>query len=234
MDNFTIKLKVEQRLNKLSSSDYDNIEAWKIVEAFNKGTSDWCRRQLHGNNATRTGDEQTTGRIDDLQVLLKTIPFPVEKKPNYYLSDPLPTDYFGWKRISVDATAECCEDPTPMVIYLVQEGNIDIILKDHDKKPSFDWGESITTIEDNRVKIYTNDEFEISSAKLTYYKQPRRIEMNGISNPYTGQVSTVEVTSEFKDDIVELLIDECVKIISGDTEGITSHQIAGNSVESNN
>ena len=37
MNNATIQLKIKQRLNKLDSSDYDNIEAWQLIEAFNKG-----------------------------------------------------------------------------------------------------------------------------------------------------------------------------------------------------
>ena len=86
----------------------------------------------------------------------------------------------------------------------------------------------------NTVKIWTNDEFDVSDAILTYYKQPRRIQMQGVSDPYTGNVSAIEVISEFKDDIVEVLIDEAVKIISGDLEYITSIQIADKSVESNN
>ena len=69
MDNLTIIIKTEERLNKLSSNDYDNIEKWKIIESFNKGMSDWCRRQLHGTNSHQTGDEQSKRRIDDLQVL---------------------------------------------------------------------------------------------------------------------------------------------------------------------
>ena len=41
MNNGTILLKVQQRLNKLASSDYDNTEPWQIIEAFNKGTVSW-------------------------------------------------------------------------------------------------------------------------------------------------------------------------------------------------
>ena len=37
MENQAILLKVKQRLNKLASDDYDNIETWQILEAFNKG-----------------------------------------------------------------------------------------------------------------------------------------------------------------------------------------------------
>ena len=73
MLNQAILIKVKQRLNKLSSNDYDNIESWQIIEAFNKGQVDWCRRNLHGVNTKQEGDEQSTRRIDDLQVLLSTV-----------------------------------------------------------------------------------------------------------------------------------------------------------------
>ena len=60
-----------QRLNKLASNDYDNIECWQIIEAFNKAQIEWCRRQLHGNNMYKEGDEMhLRRRIDDLQLLL--------------------------------------------------------------------------------------------------------------------------------------------------------------------
>ena len=65
MLNETIVYKVTQRLNKIASMDYDNIEKWQIVEAFNKAQVDWCRRQIHGMNQFKEGDEQSTRRIDD-------------------------------------------------------------------------------------------------------------------------------------------------------------------------
>ncbi len=49
MNNATIQLKIQQRLNKLASNDFDNIECWQIVEAFNKGQVSWCRRQASRN-----------------------------------------------------------------------------------------------------------------------------------------------------------------------------------------
>ena len=234
MDNLTIELKLNERLNKLDSNDYDNIHQWKIVEAFNKGTVDWCRRQLHGTNSHQTGDEQSKRRIDDLQVLLKDASLEPKKKELHYASTVWPEDYFEYKRVSITGATECCSSNKGWVLTLVEEANIDVILNDFNKKPNFAWRHTVLTLMGNIVKIWTNDEFEVSKAILTYYKQPRRIEILGVSNPYTGDVSSVEVISEFKDDIVELLIDEAVKIISGDIEYLSSIQIADKSVESNN
>jgi hypothetical protein len=121
-----------------------------------------------------------------------------------------------------------------MVIYLAEEANVDLLLRDQYKKPSYEWGETFCTLENNKMRIYTNDEFEIPKAKLTYYRQPRRIQILGCVDPYTNEVSTVEVQCEFKDDLVELFIDEAAKIIAGDIESVNQVSIQDNSVENNN
>lgn len=235
MVNSTIILKIKQRVNKLDSQDYDNVQTWQIVEAFNKGVVAWCRRNLHGLNVTQTGDEQSKRRIDDLQILLKDEKIILHKKDGYFESDVLPDDYFEWKRISAKATTDCCSDPRSMVITLAEEANVDEINRDYSKRPSFEWGETYCTLKNNRILIHTNNEFELSKAILTYYRQPRRIEIPNISNPYDGGVvSAVNVESEFKDDLVELFIDEAAKIITGDIESLNQQQIATQQVESNN
>jgi hypothetical protein len=235
MNNGTIILKVKQRLNKLDSSDYDNIDVWQIVEAFNKAQVVWCRRNLHGLNVKQTGDEQSKRRIDDLQRLLTEDVITLTKKSGYYVStNDLPADYFEWKRISANVTSDCCDEPRRMVIYLAEEANVDELLRDKNKQPSFDWAETFCTLKENKVRIYTNDEFDVPSATLSYYRQPIRIEVAGKSDPYTLSVSTVDVECEFKDDIVELFIDEAVKILAGDIESINQQQIASGQVEGNN
>ena len=58
MDVNTTILKIKQRLNKLDSSDYDNIQCWQIREAVNKAQLEWIRRQIHGVNLVKEGDIQ--------------------------------------------------------------------------------------------------------------------------------------------------------------------------------
>lgn len=234
MNNGIIQLKIKQRLNKLDSHDYDNIEGWAIIEAFNKGQVNWCRRQLHGLNVKQTGDEQSKARIDDLQILLKTEKLSFTKQDRYVESPRLPEDYFEWKRISAYATKDCCSNKHPMVIYLAEEGNVDELLRDKNKQPSYDWGETFCTMQGNRIRIYTNNELDIDEARLVYYRQPKGIKIAGIMDPYSQEVSLVDVTCEFKDDIVELLVDEAAKIIAGDIESFNEQDIASGQVEGNN
>jgi hypothetical protein len=234
MLNSAILIKVKQRLNKLSSNDYDNIEPWAIIEAFNKGQVDWCRRNLHGTNVDKEGDEQSTRRIDDLQVLLGSVLLNMNNKQTYYESTNFPSNYLQWKRISTKAKSDCCPDPKSMIVYLGEIANVDILLRDKNKNPNFQWSETFATISNNQIQVYTNQEFDIVQTYLHFYRQPRHIEIAGVVDPYTGLVAPVDVTSEFKDDLIELFIDEAVKIIAGDIESMTQYQRMSQSVENNN
>lgn len=216
MLNSAIVIKVKERLNKLDSQDYDNIECWQIVEAFNKAQVEWPRRQLHGINMVKEGDEQSTRRKDDLQVLLETYDLTVQSK-DVFVEAQLPEDYLQWKRVDILACNDCCSDRR-MTVYLAEEANVNQLLRDEHKKPSFEWSETFATLKGNNVNVYTNGDFSIDSASLVYYRQPTQIQILNCVNPYTGQESTQEVISEFKDDIVELIIDEAVSIIAGDIE----------------
>jgi hypothetical protein len=232
MTNNVITIKMQQRLNKLASQDYDNIECWQVVETFNKAQVEWSRRQLHGINMVKEGDEQSTRRKDDLQVLLNTFDLTVVDK-SYYYRAALPVDYLQWKRVDVYANKDCC-DKRRMTVYLAEEGNLNQLLRDDLKRPSFDWAETFATLINNTVHIYTNEEFDVASADLVYYRQPRRIQIQGCVDPYTGQASAVNVDSEFKDDIIELIIDEAVSILAGDIESGNQYSRGTNGAERNN
>jgi hypothetical protein len=234
MNNTTLQLKIKQRLNKLASNDYDNIECWQIVEAFNKAQIQWVRRQIIGLNVEKQGDEQTTRKIDDLQNLLREIPFPVTTRNLYVESIALPTDYLQFKRISADAKKDCCNDPADLaVIFIAEEQNVPILLQDTLKRPSFEWGETFCTIVGDRIRIYTNNEFDIHNPHLMYYREPVKIQLAGCVDPYTLTTSATDVICEFQDNITEILIDDAVKILAGDIESMNQYTIANNSSESN-
>ena len=235
MDNLTLKVKLQQRLNKLSSNDYDNIETWQVSEAFNKAQVEWVRRQLHGNNIFKEGDEFSKRRIDDLQVLLRELPLAGTQTDTYFETTNFPiNDYMEFKRVSTDAKSECCPDPRSMTVYLAEEANVNLILRDPLKKPDFDWGETFCTLIGNAIRIYTNKDFTLVNPVLTYYKRPTYIQFDGVLNPYTGQVSTANVESDFKDDIVELILDEAAAVIAGDIANYNEMQVAQQAAERSN
>lgn len=237
MNNQTLLIKLKQRLNKLASNDYDNIECWQFVEAFNKGQVAWCRRNLHGENPNREGDEQSTSRIDDLQKLLVTsqgFTMTDEGLYSYSALAEWPTDYLRYKRVLLNAVNDCCEEPKRMTVYLVEEGNVDVFLDDSNIRPDFMWGETFATIAGNKLNVYHNKKFTVDLCKLMYYRQPRKIQISGCMDPYTNTRPTANIECEFTDDLTELLIDEAAGILAGDIENFNQVQRLNNNVDKNN
>lgn len=231
MTNALLQIKIKQRLNKLASLDYDNIECWQIQEAFNKAQMEWVRRQVYGINARREGTEQSTGLIDDLRILLKSDPLQHTNKKTY-AEATLPADYLYYVRTDVHAKNDCCPERR-MTVYEVEEANMGVLLGSDTKGPSWEWAETLSTLVGDKLRVYTNAEFDITSVNLVYYRKPVYVQFNGCVDPSTGNVSSRDIPCEFKDDIAEILVDEAASILAGDIESMTQYQRQTQEVQNN-
>jgi hypothetical protein len=235
MENSTLLIKLKQRLNKLDSNDYDNIECWQFIEAFNKAQIEWCRRNLHGGNMYKEGDELSKKRIDDLQPLLRELSLTGTVTNTYFESNNFPVDtYLEFKTITASATDDCCPEPRTMTVYLAEEANVSLLLRDPLKNPDFGWGETFCTMLNNTIRIYRNSNFNIVLPVLTYYQKPVYIQVEGCVDPYTGNTSLTNVNCQFKDDLVEVMLDDTAAIIAGDIENIYQQQRGTQAAERNN
>lgn len=232
MNNDLLQIKIKQRLNKLASFDYDNIECWQIQEAVNKAQFEWVRRQIYGINTRQQGSEESTGIVDDLQILIKDQSLPSIDKKYFYQSD-LPQDYLYFIRVDAFATSDCCTEKRRMTIYQTEEANMGILLTSDSKGPSFEWGETLATLVGDTVRVYTNDEFDITDVKLTYYRKPREILFQGCINPKTGTAVATNQECELKDDVAEIIADQTAMILAGDIESVTQYQREQQSVQGN-
>lgn len=217
MDNNLLRIKFNERLNKIASFDYDNIECWQIAEAFNKSQLEWIRRQIHVSASHPDSDESSKMQIDDVQPILLTANITASRKDLFYETELIPADYLYFKRVTIKGEKDCCP-PRSITVYLDEAADVDNLLSDDFKKPSWEWGETFCTMQSNKIRIYTNNEFDIVSPTLTYYRKPRLVEFVGCINPTTGLPAVADITSEFKDDVVELMIDGAVSLIAGDIE----------------
>ena len=117
---------------------------------------------------------------------------------------------------------------------MAEEGNLRELLRDKSKQPNFEWGETFATLKGGNVNVYTNGEFDIQKADLIYYRQPIKIQILNCVDPYTNVATTTEVECEFKDDIIELIIDEAVSILAGDIESTNQFSRGTQGAERNN
>lgn len=218
MNNNLLLIKIKQRLNKLASLDFDNIEPWMVGEAFNKTQNEWSRRKRHGMNQFREGDEGSKQAIDDLQILLTQTILKGVSKPKYFETLSLPENYIAFKRVSVEASSPCCAETKQMVVYLSEEANIDQVLRDEHKKPSFAWAETICTLINKKIRVYTGADFSIQEVQLTYYRLPRQVKFAGQMDPASGQTLLVDSECEFNDEVTDILIDLTASTLAGDIE----------------
>ena len=225
ISSLDIALKIRQRLNKADTQDDENLPIYVIVEAYNKGQLNIVNKLSSKNNTYKTGVESTIFRIDDLQCLinseLKTLS--TVKKSDHYLTELLPDDYLRYIRTFCICKVPNCNSKE-IFIYLQEESNLNTLLNNDLINPSFEWGETIATITENKLKVFTQNKFEINKVYLTYLRKPRAIDITGYIKK-DGSLST-NIDPELPDDLVEMSIDEACRILSGDMQNQFSNQIA--------
>lgn len=217
----TAILKLRLRLNKLHSSDYDNIPDWTAVEAINKSALENTRNVIHGNNRQQEGDEETTFRIDDIQFLLKPGKLTGVNKPDFFEAN-LPVDYLWYKRILPKASKEECKNQN-VYSRLVEEANVPVLINDWSNEPSWEWRETFHTILNDKIRVYTKGNFFVDFLDSVYYRKPKKMDIAGYTHE-NGVQSTNE-DLEFKDDLAEIIIDYAASIIAGDIESPNQTQI---------
>jgi hypothetical protein len=162
--------------------------------------------------------------VDDLQILLSEIELRGLEKPKYFETDVIPANYLHFVRVSANVKNDCCPKRALSTIYQAEEANVDILLADSFKSPSFEWAETFCTILGDKIRIYTNGLFTVHDSKLVYYRKPKDIQILGCSNISTGQTYTTNVECELKDDICEIIVDEAAAILAGDIESMNQYQ----------
>lgn len=226
-----VLIKARLRLNKLHSNDYDNIEDWKVMEAVNKAQLEWFRRQVHATNARQEGDEESRMRVDDLQQFLVEKRIDGLSKKEFFQTDTFPADYLWFKKVLPSCSKKECQgiilDST-----LIEEANVPAYLFDWSLSPSFEWRQTFHTLLGNKLRIYTNDEFQVDFVQLTYYRSPAKVDVAGYV--HENAVASSDTNLEFKDDVAELILDEAVAIIAADTEYMEQMQASRSRSEQNN
>lgn len=208
-----VYLTFTRKLNRLSTNHRQNVPYPVFVNVFNEAQVKWARELLK----VEDGTDQI---LEDLQSLIAK---PYKRKPmkteDFYFID-LPEDYFHFKRSWSSATQGKCSHKLWNV--LVESANLGNFLHDPSYSPSFEWEETIMTIEKDQIKVYYDD-FIIDEIELVYYKEPVKIDIAGYING-EGEAST-NIDPQFSDDSLYEIIDKAVMLSAGDAGDIDTLQI---------
>jgi len=202
MTSKTAFSKFKIRFNKLDTNFSDELSEKVFCELFNKAQIHYVNRLLDVEGVTK--DNQSI-----LQQILKESKLTGIHQENVYLVN-IPDDWNWIIRVNVVDTK--CENT--LNCLLVQESNVGRLLQNDNWKPSVEWEETIYTLGDNKLRIYT-DNFRLKECNLVYYRNPIKIDIKtGRDN--IDNLPSQDVNPEWNDSIVEEIIDLAVLIASTD------------------
>ena len=115
----------------------------------------------------------------------------------------LPDDFLWFSNISgVFRRGEC--SVTDFGMWEVKNENVHELLADANNKPSFDFRETFYTIGDDSVVVY-EDGFNTEALRMTYYRKPKRVDIEGYMRPDGTDSSTID--PELPDRLCEEVLD---------------------------
>lgn len=235
--------------NKWDSQHKRDLNPAEIDEILNKAQDIYIEQTYSGFNSKQVGFENTQQRIDDLSHLVIKCPSNIQQELSPSLStlkniskfnlEDLQFPYLHLIRANANLRRSSDNCTTSGEVMIVQHDDLNRILKDTFKQPSFNWkrvvgvfGRSGTSATDlSSLYIYTDDTFSVDSICIEYLKKPDRVSIGGYPD-ISGNIKTA-TNFEFPDhvilQIIDLAVREAQRIIS-DPEGF---QLASNLYDNN-
>ncbi len=206
-----IDYEFELKINKVSREDNQKIPLEHRLMFYNMAQMTWIKSKLNQNNIYKIGYEGFRKRIDDLQVLkINNYKLAAAKTDNLrykgYKSSIVISDYMFYVSSYASASYKGCKDT--IGVNLVKEGELETIYFDSNYTPSFKWRETLATIGDNKLYVYTDGKFTLSDVYLTYLRKPKEIDRVGyVKLDGTDSVDQdCELPEYAKNDIVDLAV----------------------------
>ena len=188
-----------------------------LNKAEKNGTNDnivvdnlrFCLLYNEAQNKFQTLHLQNRG-IDDVRYIQKflildqRIPYTSKTQDKYNFL--LPKNYFDLADVRAKAEKEKCKRLINCVE--VQTENLSELLQDEHWKPSFEWDETLYTINSDQVSVYTDNTFQVSEILLNYYRYPSQLKLVDDFNPESDfdSNSLIEWDNKSLDDIITLMV----------------------------
>lgn len=199
-------------INKVNRQDNVDIPVEDIIIYLNRAQLSWVKTKINPNNVYKTGYESIRKRIDDLQTLKVTNAKinAIKTNDTYLVGYECPldqaADYMFYVSGHCSATKNKCVQN--LGIDLVKQGDIRTMYFDTNFSPSFEWRSTLATIGDDKLYVYTGEEFTVNEVFLTYLRYPKTIDVEGYEK-LDGTLSkdvNCELPAYAKYDIVDLAV----------------------------
>lgn len=160
-------VRLREKTNRNNIHDNIDIDNNRALQLLNESQYKYVRWIL---------DSKNQEDIRRIQFLLQPKKLKESKTTSNSSSFSLPDDWFDTSQLEVSAKSGDCTDT--IFTWEVKTQNIPELLADENNKPSFYYRETFYNLEDNSIKLYT-DNFTIGGVNLIYYRYPNKIDIVG-------------------------------------------------------
>ncbi len=224
--------KIDQKLNKLSSNEHQQISLEDKILALNEAQIKLIKQKLDGQNTVSgLGFDAFKKRYEDLEKLIESyedhkLPLvETNKELNKWtaqLSGVYPAYMFYVDSYILADRGKCKNRRIKINPDLARHGDIQILLENDHTKPSFEYQETFNIIASDEISIFTDGSFTPSDLYLSYVRYPQYIDKVGYVK-LDGSAST-DVNCELKNYLEDELVDLAVLNLAMYTENTSAAQ----------
>ena len=231
--------KIDQKLNKLSTNDHQQIQLEDKILALNEAQIKLIKQKLDGV-ATGMGFDSTKKRYEDLEKFVEQWedhPLPLTEtntelnKWSASLTGISPAYMFYADSYILADKGRCKNRIIRINKDLTSHGDVQMLLLNEHYKPSFEYQETFNYISSDEISIFTDGTFTPSTLFLSYIRYPLYIDKIGYVK-FDG-TDSVDQDCELKNYLEDELIDLTVQNLAMYTENQAAVQSAAYRIQTN-
>ncbi len=233
--------KIDQRLNKLSTNEHQQIQLEDKILALNEAQIKLIKQKVDGMSiANGMGMDAFKKRYEDLQSLVmpynnQPLSLSIDNpelnqwKANIHLLEP---KYMFYIDSYVLADKGRCKDRKIWINRdLAKHGDLQFILNNEHYKPSFEYQETFNFLASDEISIFTDGTFTPKTICISYMRYPDYIDKEGYIK-FDGTPST-DVNCELETYLEDELLDLTVQNLAMYTENQSATQSAQYRIQTN-
>lgn len=224
---------IDLRLNKLATNAHQEIPLENKIIEINNAQNALILNKVSSNNVYKLGLDAFKKRYQDLENLIenfdshKLTPQLTDKRLNQYSVEinKLVNYMFYIDSYAVADKEECKNRVLATNADLIKHADLQLLLKDSNYKPSFEYQETIIDISSDKIHVYSDGTFVPKELYVSYLRYPKKVDKEGYVN--FDDSESVNQDSELEAYLKNELLDIVVEKLAMYTENIPAVQSAG-------
>ena len=233
--------KIDQKLNKLSTNDHQQIQLEDKILALNEALIKLIKQKVDGDNTVSgLGLDAFKKRYEDLQKLIENfgdhklelkLTDPLVNKWSASLADITPA-YMFYIDAYITADKGRCKDRILWINKdLAKHGDLNLLLNNTHYKPSFEYQDTFAFISSDEIGVFTDGSFTPKFLYISYMRYPKFIDKEGYVK-LDGKDS-INQDCELKNYLEDELVDIAVQNLAMYTENTTAIQTSEMRIKTN-